>query len=330
MDYTEKEMLVNRIVSGVHIYEICGSEYIVRPPTRIEKYKGDNIYKKTLVSARRIAISEDSLNSMMKIRGYWTDQDEVDLKKLIEQLDKMKIILYENFDKDDASQIRKKIKLDKEGIEELTKRKYEYSSYTDEWVATCAKQRYLLSCSVGSDLESIIDIVLTKMREEAISESQFRELARSEPWRNIWESREVGNLFDVPVCDLTNDQRRLVLYSLMYDRIYEHHERPSEDIIEDDDALDGWKLIQKQKVHKDKIDRQIEEKLSNNKIAGAQEVIIPISNDDELKAVNGLNDAGAKIVKRNREVQVSQKGAVAHEDFIDQQLLIREGLRGRA
>ena len=38
----------------------------------------------------------------------------------------------------------------------------------------------------------------------------------------------------------------------MYDNVYESHERPNDKIIEDDDCLDGWFIVQRRKHEKDK------------------------------------------------------------------------------
>ena len=49
----------------------------------------------------------------------------------------------------------------------------------------------------------------------------------------------------------------------MYDNIQESLDYPSEDVVEDDDMLDGWLIIQKQKRDKERAVSELENTTKN-------------------------------------------------------------------
>ena len=100
-----------------------------------------------------------------------------------------------------------------------------------------------------------------------ISSEQFRSVARSEPWRSMWNiGKKQGNAFGKAACDLTKDQVSLSSYSSMYDNVYESSEAPDEKVIEDDDCLDGWFISQRREYEKEKKKRQVWNKCRQPKV----------------------------------------------------------------
>ena len=86
-------------------------------------------------------------------------------------------------------------------------------------------------------------------------------------WRGYWNADKT-NIFDKCTTELTDEQRALLNISRMYDNIYEHPECPDDKIIEDDDALDGWMILQKRKNDKDKKKSQFDSSNPNLKNSG--------------------------------------------------------------
>lgn len=74
--------------------------------------------------------------------------------------------------------------------------------------------------------------------------SVTRQIARSSQWRNMYlaASKTGSNLFTHSVQEYTVPQQQLVSWTMQYDMIYElpFSERPSEDIIENDEAFDKF------------------------------------------------------------------------------------------
>ena len=92
-----------------------------------------------------------------------------------------------------------------------------------------------------------------------ISSTQFRSVARTEPWRSMWTiGKKQGNAFGKSASELTKDQISLSSYSCMYDNVYENSDAPDEKVIEDDDCLDGWFIHQRREYDKQKKKRQTE------------------------------------------------------------------------
>ena len=81
-----------------------------------------------------------------------------------------------------------------------------------------------------------------------------------------------------PEKEITQDQKGILIWASMYDNIQEHMECPSDAVLEDDDILDGWFLIQRDKRKKEKLEQEFEsstnEKIKNSNVNKFQNVQI--------------------------------------------------------
>ena len=103
--------------------------------------------------------------------------------------------------------------------------------------------------------DSFLDLILSKINEHRIDESEYRDLARNEPWRSYWNIAK-SSVFGIPVIDFSEEQKTLCVWSKVYDNVYESSECPPENCINDDDYLDSWFIIQRRKrkqVNKNKV-----------------------------------------------------------------------------
>ena len=64
------------------------------------------------------------------------------------------------------------------------------------------------------------------------------------------------------------------MWSSLYDNIQESPDCPSNEVINDDDMLDGWMIIQKRNREQAKLQKDAENKFGNKKISNADEVFI--------------------------------------------------------
>jgi hypothetical protein len=137
-------------------------------------------------------------------------------------------------------------------------------------------------------------------------------------WRTIWTAgkKSVG-VFSKPSTELTRDQLTLMSFSSMYDNVYEHPDCPDEKIIDDDDCLDGWFIVQRRKAEKDKTQRSVDQATSNPKIRNAKEQFIMVESDEDAKRVMDLNDPLSKAKIAQRAAVVEAKGTAKDMDFID-------------
>ena len=106
----------------------------------------------------------------------------------------------------------------------------------------------------------------------------------------------------------------------MYDNIQESMECPSEKVIEDDDALDGWFIEQRRKNEREKAVGVIEDSIQNDKIRNSQEVIVFADNQKDAQNVHEMNSTTAKVMKKEREQVIKEKGSAVDLDFADQKM----------
>jgi hypothetical protein len=206
---------------------------------------------------------------------------------------------------------------------------------TVEGAAALARTRYLTAVSLfrdnGNPLFSddphshdslLLDRLLTELNRIQISEEVMRELARTEPWRNFWACRQEG-LFGVPVSDYSQEQLRLVGYSLFFDSIYEHAKCPSQEIIADDDVLDGWLILQRREREKEQIKLMGDEKVGNDKIRNSQEVYLMADSVADAKKIDLMNDKMSSMTKKQRFAFLKQKGIVNELEMPDTKQRLR-------
>ena len=129
----------------------------------------------------------------------------------------------------------------------------------------------------------IIDAITDRM----IDISTLKQIVISEYWKNIYTNNK-ENIFPFSAIEYTEEQKSLINLSVMYDSIYQHPDCPDDEIIADEDALDGWMLIQKDKIRKEKVKKGVQSKMSS-KVAKSDHVFIPTDGTpQEIQDINNL------------------------------------------
>ena len=230
-----------------------------------------------------------------------------------------------------VKQIRKQLLRTKDLLNKLHEVKYSLHSFTLESFAQSAKQQYILEQTIY-DNDKLLDYVSYRLMEQAkikmcdfiISSVEFRELARTDPWRSYWGI--VDNPFSSNIVDLDYDKRTLLTYSKMYDNIYENPECPSEIVINDDDMLDGWMILQKKGR-----DEKKQEKTTDSMVGGlsakyqnSNEIFLPAQQKEQIAEINKLNSVKGNMVKKQRQKLLDTQGQVGvgklPDEMLDQQL----------
>ncbi len=166
--------------------------------------------------------------------------------------------------------------------------------------------------------------IVQEISKASIDMSMYKKIARNEYWRNYYTNNK-NNLFPYAAIYYSEEQKALLNLSNMYDRIYEHPECPNENIIEDDDALDGWMILQKRQNLKQKKEKGVDNMVSE-KIKNSKEVFFMSGNDKEqTKDILDLNSSAGlqKIKARTQAVQDNQ--SVEEHQLAD----VRQELRAR-
>jgi hypothetical protein len=291
--------------------------YVYEPTSELleESYDiYDDAYKKAYF--RGVYIKKE-LKEVLVNNDLWSPFDDREADRVEKQIENLKVDAFKSFFNS------KKLKTLKADIRAQERELYKYKSKKMvldhtccEGVASFSKSVWLISQTTklkdGShyDWDKFpISVIMDHYSSEQISLETFRAIARKDPWRGMWNNgKKHSNLLGKPSCQFTRDQLNLCSYSSMYDNVYESPDSPNEKIIEDDDCLDGWFVLQKRKYEKDKKQQEVDSMITNPKIANSQEVFVVASDQREANEIYGLNDMGSRAAVRNRQTTIDNAG----------------------
>jgi hypothetical protein len=333
MKQYEREYFVSRIRSGIYIVNYNGVKLKVLPCTIEDEFEANQVYMETLVNAAEDGLKTfDEMHEWVVSKGLWTAEDDEREKGLKKDLDKLKIEIFKARNNvSNREIIRKYIRAgEQQQLEHLNKKNI-YQENTCEGLAIVEKSLELIRrCTyVGKELFDFASIDIKEIwacvNKQACDEKQIRELARSEPWRSIWSLRESGtySLFSNNDRELTVEQRNLLLWSRMYDNIQESTNCPSEDVIDDDDVLDGWLLMEQQKRDQEKAQAEFESTASE-KISNSDEIFVMAGSRNEAEKIENMNNIHGKMTKKERLATIKDRGSVNQHEFRDERLKLRQ------
>ena len=147
---------------------------------------------------------------------------------------------------------------------------------------------------------------------------EIKTVARSNTWKSYWNIGKTS-VFSKPVMQLSDEQKSLINYTMMYDNIMEHPEAPEEEVLADEDMLDGWIAYQKDKEKRDKM-----ESSTSGVHSGASEVFLMANNQNDADTIYAMNDMEANSIIKARQDKVKEKGSVDMTDLPDVQRDINE------
>jgi len=321
MDESDILYIHNRIISGCVVVDINDTIYIVKDPTPIEKQISQHEYNKAYAAYLLDSVpTTNELEGVLCERHVWTLQNDSELDRLV--------ALLESHPNNDKLQNK---------IDRLKNKKYSLISRSAEHLAILSKYKKLLwLCTYDingnrmwgrwdeflKEDEFIINKILQDVFfNDKITESNLRKLARSEMWRSIWLAGvKAGNLFGKPMCEMSDLQRAVVSWSIMYDNIYEHPECPPDHVISDDALLDIW-LKQESDKRKNK---QSEHSFTKdlNSVMKHNEICLVVGSPEEAKKVYEMNDksVAGTIKQRERFLQDHRGSKVREADLPDVKL----------
>ena len=110
----------------------------------------------------------------------------------------------------------------------------------------------------------------------------------------------------------------------MYDNVHESLEAPTSDVIEDDDMLDGWFLVQQDKREKERKEAEVNDTLTNSKIASSPEVFMMAGSNKDISSINDMNSTNSKMVRKERDHVIKSQGVAKDSQFRDRKLEIQQ------
>jgi hypothetical protein len=337
----EKDLIVSRIIAGCFKCEVDNIILLLKHPTRFQRYLAEEVYQEQFEKAlANGSYTEAKLMEFLYKKNLWSDKKQKDLNNMIKNIDDFKLGLFEaGFKSQQQNIIRKALTLTKAEQSKLHAQLHEYDYLTASGVANMAKARYIVATSLhrvdGSKLfndselwavpDYIVEIAANSIAVQKLTEAKIREIARTDPWRTTWLSRKSeASVFGIAAVDLTDEQRMLSIWATVYDNVYEHPDCPEDSVISDDDILDGWMILQKRKREAERGGKTLDNMIDNENIRNSEEIFIPADTIDDARKVNTLNDAGAAIVKSQRQAVINRRGIVNETEMPDSQMKIRQ------
>jgi hypothetical protein len=334
MKQHEREYFISVLRSGIVTIRHRGFDLKVNTLTIEQSCEACQVYAEAYDMAYMDEVmDEGEMLDWMESKGLWTEEDEEREEGLEKDMEKLKTEIYtarNNVEK--REHIRKYIRAGEEQQADMILKKKIYHANTCEGMAEQAKWEWVIKhCTTlnGSpyDFKAVsLEYVLTFYRSSLLNERQIRELARNEPWRSLWviHERASSPLFLNKDRELNIDQRNLVIWAKMYDNIQESMDCPNEDVIDDDDMLDGWFIIQRNKRENDKMEAEFEGSVQNDKIKNAGEVFMMVGSKEDADRVESMNDMNATVVKRQREaIMKRESGSTQQGQFVDEKIKLQ-------
>lgn len=336
MNDADIELLLYRIFNGKLFFFYKNDKYELRSPSIEVRYEAQLLYQNIINDEKyNDWLREDNLEKILITLGLWTMDTNTILKSLNKRIDDTKVSLFQQRAlKDKTKENRKNLDQYNKQVSSILQKKHEMFSHTLEGYASSIKNEYIICNTLYKDNIKVFDNdikndqnsytlfnnLVNEINDHVIDTKQFKQLARNTAWRMYWNCNK-HNIFAGPSSEWTFDQRTLVSISRMYDNVYEHPESPDEDVINDDDMLDGWMILERRKVESKKKQQKVDD--LNPKLQKAQEVFLMASNVEETQDVLSLNSEDSLRKLQQRSVYLDKEGTATDAQLPDIKMDLR-------
>lgn len=315
--------------------------FLLHPPTPKEQAQASIIYtiEKQRASIIGLPSEQELLKNLMTI-NQWSQEKENEIESIQKDIKTIRRglldFVFNTIKLEKARSLLRRA--EKALIERLNKRHVILQNSVEAHAEIC-RQRYMIGqitetiqcerfwntqkefedCSDYNLINQLCESFFYTLRVSVIS---IREIARSSQWRTYWEvAKATNDLFDNSVSSWSLDQKELAYWSTIYDSVYGAFERPSKDIIDDDDLLDSWFIRQGEKID-NKTSQSIVSK--PNKPGRNEEFIM--ADKEGAKRIYNMNDVGSRAKIKARQKVLAQHGSTKEQDMPDSQLDMRQQL----
>lgn len=304
LDDESVERYIVNISNGSIIKYIDNIFVVFRHPDNFLKQKSDAIYDDSYEKAVEDGLlDKKSLEELIERRNLFTEDDHKQLKKLNSKLEAQKVLLGKTtLVKANQERIKNIISSIESDIDKLLYKKNSKLMMSAEVKANEDRSLFLCwACTFDYDNKhlwsDLIEFKVTndiKFRDKVLTEflrfysgiplKTVRFIARHNLWRIRYvNSQKTGEkLFGVPTVEYTTDMLNLAYWSNFYDNIYQmlSEDRPSDAVIEDDDALDAYMKNYYEERNRESLLRKSKSK-SPRRISAfdSEEVIVTASNE---------------------------------------------------
>lgn len=296
--------IINRIISKKIYFYYKDTLYYYKFPDIDIKLQADLLYDETFEQLKfDDIILEENLDYYLQEYEIVNFSLKDHLKRLNKKLDDLKIELFQNFFLTSKRKaVENKIKNLRRNIEEAEIQNYSLAKLTIENICANIQNDFLLLNGIFSsnhklvfnskDLTDVDQFLFNALSQEInkkfLKSSDYRLVARSSNWKALWNIKK-HHIFDGSVASWSEEQKTMVGISQMYDSVYQHPDCPEDEIIEHDDALDGWSTYHSRKIKEEKKKNGVSSKLEKHK--NAQEVFVVANSQQDVEDIIGMNDS---------------------------------------
>jgi len=321
------EKILNRIIQGRLRFSQDGLVLFIQEPSKDLIEESFDIYDETYKDAyfKGVYVKEE-LKEILFYNELWSPSDDKEAEKIEKQIEELKVEAFKNFYKPrDLGGIKINIRMMENQFMKYKSKLYQLDHISCEGVANFARSIWILSKTIYDTEKRLYDFqkrslnfFLEYYNINQITQDVHRHIARTDPFRSMWNcSKKSGNIFGKPACEFSKDQLALCSYATMYDNVYESSESPHEDVIKDDDCLDGWFIEQRREHEKYKKKKELDSLLKNSKIANSQEVFLMAGDKETAQKISSMNTAQGNAIIQARNQQIDQAGSLKFTDLAD-------------
>lgn len=318
----QKEVYVSRVISGVVYVESLGKKYLIQKPSLLNTHLASLHYLKKYGEAKRCGVmTEEEITDVLLKEKLWTHEDEYRLEEIPDRIEDAKVNLYKAYANYKSRQnARTRLKALKEEYTKLIKKKGIWRQESAEAFAESSQMKFEVFAGItdmdgknlfkGDDYleqsDYFCNLLVSHFLGSHLYEEEIREICRTEPWRGFWNTgKSVGSMFSQPSIELTQSQRAVISWSRIYDSIYDSPDSPQEEILKDDDMLDGWLILQ----HRKRKAQQKSSTAENQANVKGDEVYLFADDNQDAQRIYELNDRAARgqIRQRQKEIESAEK-----------------------
>lgn len=334
MDFEDRKRMLNRIITGYTPVIFLNNIYFIYDATPQTEHLAEFYLNKNFNPNDFLDDKETKI--ILQSKQLWSEVLEKELTLLQKDQSVVRERITElKFKSNERGRQEKILAANEKRCEKLIKQKESLSNFTADYFRRILKYKYLLFLNtyidgkrVWENLEEFENTVdnfqLNYLMQKSYFNSEFnepsiREIARTEPWRVMWRaSTKSGSLFSGAASEMTDYQRALVSWSLLYDNVYESMDCPDDSVINNDEELDNWLIEQSNKRKKERKKKSLDSLHSNY-----GEVGIVAETEEDARRIYELNNPDYLNKVRAREEQLLKQGTVQEQHFADSQQKIK-------
>lgn len=321
----QSENLLYKVLDGKVESRINGSLVYIKKPKFDDFIQANFLYN--LEYGRALedgAFTENGMMDFLRLHQMWSDEEEKEYTGIDKTIEELKVDLYNSFLQfKGRDKTRKQLDRAKSRRIELIIKRSAMESWTAEYIAGTIRMSYLIWSSsycggkryfrkefADSDYWAV-SILLTSYNKSLLGDEKVRGLCKLPKWRILWSlSKSIKGIFRKSITQLTDNQLSLISWSRFYDNVNKSMECPPNDVIEDDDMLDGWAIVSARKREEEK-NKGAAEQLVPDIHKNADEVFMITDNDRDAARINSLNDQYGRMIQRQKLTQTQKHGQIS-------------------